>query len=242
MVRNVGVAGLIALAASATVGAEAWAYGREDIQRMVVEGAERWSVPASLALALAETESGFRATAESGRGARGVLQIMPATAAGEFGVDADELWDPRVNVEVGLRFLRQLYERYGAWEYALSHYNGGSRVMRAGGPAVIPATRGFVDLVLERQTDYAWADAAEAPVQVAEAPAAPPPTVAPAPAPAQTGAPQPARLAEALSAAEPAAAAARPLSITGEARGADRYFRRLDDLRQRFRSRMGGFS
>ena len=100
------------------------------------------TVPPSLALAVAKVESDFRARALSSAGARGVMQIMPATAKGEFGVSADELWDARLNVQLGIDFLARLIKRYdGRWDLALSHYNGG-RVMGSGRRATpLPATR-----------------------------------------------------------------------------------------------------
>lgn len=103
------------------------AWSRREIQDLVVREAQRNGVvPPALALAVARVESNFDADALSHAGAIGVMQIMPATAWGEFRVAADELWDPRVNVRLGIEFLALLYERYGRWDAALSHYNGGS--------------------------------------------------------------------------------------------------------------------
>ena len=98
-----------------------------DVRAMIVRSAmAQGSVPPRLALAVAEIESDFVADAESVAGARGVMQIMPATARYEFGVTADALWDPETNVRIGIAFLAQLHRRYGAWDLALSHYNGGT--------------------------------------------------------------------------------------------------------------------
>lgn len=135
---------------------------------MVVQEAMRSErVPPSLALAVAEAESDFVADALSPVGARGVMQIMPATARGEFGVDADELWNPRLNIQLGVAFLDQLIERYdGRWDLALSHYNGGSRVGRGKDARVIPATRSYVDKVLSAERRYARDETAR---QLAEA-------------------------------------------------------------------------
>jgi len=123
---------------------------RAEVLRTVVEEALRSDrVPPSLALAVAEAESNFDADAESPAGARGVMQIMPATGRGEFGVEPDALWQPRLNVQIGIAFLDRLIDRYGErWDLALSHYNGGSRVGYGAAARVIPATRGYVDKVL----------------------------------------------------------------------------------------------
>ena len=103
-------------------------YSRETIQRMVVEEARaNGVVPPALALAVAKVESDFQAHVESSAGARGVMQIMPATGLSEFGVAPRRLWNPRLNIKIGIAFLEQLYRQYGnRWELALSHYNGGT--------------------------------------------------------------------------------------------------------------------
>ena len=123
-----------ALLTAALIGASAisfssssFAISRTEVKQIVIEEAQRSTVPPALALAVAKVESDFQERVRSHKGARGVMQIMPATARGEFGVDADELWDPRLNVQLGIDFLERLYAQYGGeWELALSHYNGGT--------------------------------------------------------------------------------------------------------------------
>ena len=118
---------------------------RDDVMRMVVAEAERQNFPPSLALAVADTESDFRTRAESHAGARGVMQIMPATGRSEFGLAGHELWNPRTNIRAGIRYLKDLMQEYGRKDIALSHYNGGSAVKRHDGSLrVIPATRDYV--------------------------------------------------------------------------------------------------
>ncbi|MBT4487965.1 MAG: lytic transglycosylase domain-containing protein [Rhodospirillaceae bacterium] len=132
------------------------ALDRNEIKRLVVEEAEGTSLPPSLALALAKVESDFQGAALSEKGARGVMQIMPRTARTEFGVAADELWNPRLNIQLGLSFLEQLIERYGGrWDLALSHYNGGS--LRGSGAAAQAHgyTKRYVQTVLRWQERYA---------------------------------------------------------------------------------------
>jgi len=129
--------------------------GRGQIMSMVVREANDLGVSASLALALAHTESNFNPRALSPKGARGVLQIMPATARGEYGIAADRLWDPRTNIRLGLHFLKRLQRRYGGrTDLALSHYNGGSAVGRPPHARVIPATRSYVARVQRLQQMY----------------------------------------------------------------------------------------
>lgn len=128
---------------------------RRHIKRMVAREAADLGVPVDLALAVAHAESNFDAQAESRKGARGVMQIMPATARREYAIDPDRLWDPRVNIRLGLHFLGRLLRRYrGRTDVALSHYNGGSAVGRWPHVRVIPATRRYVARVQSLRRHY----------------------------------------------------------------------------------------
>jgi len=134
----------------------AHAVTRVEVKTMVVEEANNSRVPPSLALAVAKVESDFQDAALSPAGARGVMQIMPATATGEYGVDPDETWDARLNIQLGIDFLDRLIERYdGRWDLALSHYNGGSVRGVLPYAEVLPATRKYVEAVLKWQKRYA---------------------------------------------------------------------------------------
>ncbi len=131
------------------------AYPRSEIKNMVVQEAVRMRVPISLALAVAHAESNFDPRAVSRRGARGVMQIMPATARGEYGIKPGLLWNPRVNVRLGLHFLKRLLDRYrGRVDLALSYYNGGSKVGDLPNARVIPATRAYVFRVQRLRRRY----------------------------------------------------------------------------------------
>lgn len=126
---------------------------------MILEEAANSRVPPALALALARVESNFAPRALSPAGARGVMQLMPKTARDVFGVREDELWNPRLNIQLGLGFLEQLYDQYGGrWDLALSHYNGGT-LMGGAGAGAIPHdyTRKYVADVLRWQRIYAAA-------------------------------------------------------------------------------------
>lgn len=128
---------------------------KQSVMHIVVDEAERLGLDPALALAVADVESGFRTHAESHAGARGVMQIMPATAWDEFGIAPSRLYDARTNVATGVRFLKQLLDRYDRLDIALSHYNGGSAVRsRSGYLRVIPATRGYVNKVIGKMGQY----------------------------------------------------------------------------------------
>ena len=128
---------------------------RAAVKELVAREAVNMGVPVSLALAVAHAESNFDPKAESHKGARGVMQIMPATAEGEYGIRADRLWDPRLNVRLGLHFLGRLVKRYrGRVDLALSYYNGGSRVGVWPNARVIPATARYLTKVQKLQRHY----------------------------------------------------------------------------------------
>ena len=128
---------------------------RAAVKEMVAREAVNMGVPVSLALAVAHAESNFNPKAESHKGARGVMQIMPAAAAGEYGIRAERLWDPRLNIRLGLHFLGRLVKRYrGRVDLALSYYNGGSRVGVWPNARIIPATATYVTKVRKLQRHY----------------------------------------------------------------------------------------
>jgi len=131
------------------------AQEKRQVRTLVAREARSLGVPVSLALAVAHAESNFDPRARSPKGARGVMQIMPRTAMGEYGIRAEQLWNPRINVRLGLHFLKRLLKRYrGRTELALSYYNGGSAVGDLPNARVIPATSRYVARVLRLQKLY----------------------------------------------------------------------------------------
>lgn len=145
------------LCAGLLFGAPAFAETPEEVQRLIVQEAVSNRVPTALALALAKVESNFDERALSPVGARGVMQIMPKTAQDEFGVGAEYLWNARTNVQLGLKYLSQLFDMYGKrWDLALSHYNGGSLKGGTGADALPhDYTKQYVADVLRWQQVYA---------------------------------------------------------------------------------------
>ncbi|BDX06372.1 lytic transglycosylase domain-containing protein [Planctobacterium marinum] len=134
------------------------AHSKGAVKDMVVDEAMRQGFDPALALALAKTESDFDNMAVSHAGAIGVMQIMPATAEREFGVSRHRLYDPKLNISLGIQFLKHLIDVYdGRIDIALSHYNGGSAVRRKDGSLqVIPATRDYVFKVQKQRREYAY--------------------------------------------------------------------------------------
>jgi hypothetical protein len=151
----VNVLGIVAILLSPTVSATYY-YDADDIQQQVITHATRQNIDPSLALAVAKVESNFNPQALSHAGAKGVMQIMPRTAEQVFGVSRSRLFEPDINIELGVKFIKKLLERYdGRLDIALSHYNGGSGVKnRHGELNVLPKTRDYVDKVLATQQGF----------------------------------------------------------------------------------------
>jgi soluble lytic murein transglycosylase-like protein len=121
----------------------------EQIGPMVKEISRREGLTPDLLRAVIEKESAYLPCAVSSRGAEGLMQLMPDTAA-ELGVTNP--FDARENVDGGARFLRQLLDRYGGdVVLALAAYNAGPRrVDEAGGVPPIPETLGYVSGILDK--------------------------------------------------------------------------------------------
>ena len=118
---------------------------RSEAQSRVSYWAGQYGVPESLALAVAQQESGFIQDKRGYSGEVGVMQLMPATAVG-LRVDS---YDPEQNIEGGVRLLRDNYTRFGDWSLALSAYNGGPGNVAAYG-GVAPKTAGYVASVMSQ--------------------------------------------------------------------------------------------
>jgi soluble lytic murein transglycosylase-like protein len=110
------------------------------------EAAAKTGVPLSLLVATAYEESHMDPSARSGAGARGLLQLMPATAR-ELRLDGD---DPRTNVFAGARYLQQLLERFGSVDLALAAYNAGPTAVAHAGAAPTVSTLRYVKNVEAR--------------------------------------------------------------------------------------------
>lgn len=103
---------------------------------VIVEHAEKNGLRPDLVRAVVQVESGFNAYARSPKGAKGLMQLMPATAQ-EFGVSNP--YNPIENIRAGTAYLRQLLDRYDNDErIALAAYNAGPRAVDRYGVTVPP--------------------------------------------------------------------------------------------------------
>jgi Transglycosylase SLT domain len=114
---------------------------------LIDEMAERYQVPATLVAAVIRAESNFDPRAISPKGARGLMQLMPATAA-RLGVR--DVFDPRENVQGGVRYLRDLITQYaGDVRLAVAAYNAGPEpVTRLRAVPPYPETQSYVARVM----------------------------------------------------------------------------------------------
>jgi soluble lytic murein transglycosylase-like protein len=118
------------------------------LQACIVEAAQQYRLPVSLVLAIIRKESDFSCQAVSPKGAMGLMQLMPGTAA-SLGVR--DPFDPRENILAGCRYFRSLLDYFqGNVPLALAGYNAGShRVISAGFQVpAIKETQAFVTQVM----------------------------------------------------------------------------------------------
>lgn len=122
------------------------------------DASNKHSIDYELLQALIATESGFDAQAVSPKGAMGLMQLMPATAQ-RYGVAADKrasiekkLFDPRINIAAGSRYLRDLIAMFpGQIELALAAYNAGEGAVQRAGNKIpnYKETQNYVQTVLQ---------------------------------------------------------------------------------------------
>lgn len=104
----------------------------------------RHGIPEDLFLRLVQQESGWNISALSHKGAIGLAQLMPDTAAA-LGVDPH---DPEDNLDGGARYLRRQFDAFGTWPLALAAYNAGpGAVLQYGGIPPYAETQGYVTAI-----------------------------------------------------------------------------------------------
>jgi soluble lytic murein transglycosylase-like protein len=117
------------------------------LTEMIRAAAQRHGVSEQLVSAVIRVESGFNARAVSRKGARGLMQLMPGTAA-ILGVR--DSFDPMDNIDGGVRHLRGLLDRFGNnVSLALAAYNAGEGAVNSyGGIPPYPETQAYVGRIL----------------------------------------------------------------------------------------------
>ncbi len=116
-----------------------------DFESIIQDAGHRYKVDPSLIRAVIQAESGGDPLAVSGAGARGLMQLMPETAA-ELGVTNP--FDPTQNIMGGTSYLRRLLDRYrGDVKLALAAYNWGMGNLEKRPEAIPRETKSFIAAV-----------------------------------------------------------------------------------------------
>ena len=127
-----------------------WTTGSVRLDALIRQSGAAYGVDPYLIFCVMEQESHFNSRAVSPKGARGLMQLMPGTAA-RFGVRNPH--DPAQNVRGGTRYLKQLLNRFnGRVELVLASYNAGEGAVEKYGRRVPPyrETRHYVRRISAR--------------------------------------------------------------------------------------------
>jgi soluble lytic murein transglycosylase-like protein len=135
--------------------------GYKAVRHLLRDAAKRHNLDYDLLKALIVAESGFDAQAVSPKGAVGLMQLMPPTAA-RYGVQPDpkrgvthKLVDPATNITAGSRYLADLIKLFpGRLDLALAAYNAGEGSVQRAGNQIPPykETQNYVVTVLQLYT------------------------------------------------------------------------------------------
>lgn len=127
---------------------------KNQIKAIAIETAIKFGVPAALVLAMIQQESRFNPNAVSGAGAKGLMQLMPATAR-ELGVKNP--FNPIDNINGGVRYIKQMLDMFGGnVELALAAYNAGARNVKKAGNKVpnFKETKNYVKTIMGNANNY----------------------------------------------------------------------------------------
>jgi soluble lytic murein transglycosylase-like protein len=132
------------------------------IDALVYEAAGKYGLDPCLIIAVMKTESAFSGRAVSPKGASGLMQLMPETAA-RFGVR--DIFDQRENVMAGASYLKWLLDRFGGdVRLALAGYNAGEGAVEAYGLRIPPylETQNYVRTIYTTYSSFHMKSLAEA--------------------------------------------------------------------------------
>ncbi len=130
------------------------------VRPLVKQSASRHGLPPELVLAVIQIESSFNPEARSPMGARGLMQLMPATAASlaqKLSYESYDIEDPAFNIEAGTYYLAYLLQMFhGDLRLALAGYNNGperiGRWLKQGQPLPANAERYIAAVLNARET------------------------------------------------------------------------------------------
>lgn len=133
------------------------ASGETKYEKYFQAAADAYDVPVNLIKAMAKAESGLNARAVSRCGAKGLMQLMPATAR-SMGVS--DPFDPAQNIMGGTKYLRKLLDMFnGDVSKTIAAYNAGPGTIKKYG-GVLPSQKKYVSKVLQYADSMASSPAA----------------------------------------------------------------------------------
>ena len=104
---------------------------KKEYSEYVSKYSQEYGVDENLIYALIKAESNFKIDAESGKGAKGLMQLMPATAEdvakkNNIELTQENIFEPETNINIGTIYISTLIKKYECIEVALAAYNAGS--------------------------------------------------------------------------------------------------------------------
>lgn len=119
----------------------------------ITQLSKEYNVPAALVAAMIKVESDFRPNVVSPVGARGLMQVMPATARE---LNVHNINDPHENIRAGTKYIRSLLDQFrGNMTLAIASYNAGpGAVKKFGTVPPYPETRKYVQKVLHHFNQF----------------------------------------------------------------------------------------
>jgi len=120
---------------------------------IITQAADKHDVDPALVRAIIMAESAYNPMATSKKGAVGLMQIMPQTAAT---LGMEDMYNPVHNINAGVKYLKKLLNQFGGdLELTLAAYNAGStKVMEYQGVPPYKATRHYVEEVFKYYRHY----------------------------------------------------------------------------------------
>ena len=151
--KNSASSPVLKMAAGKSLGT--FSTGDAIVDAFIVDSCLKYDIDPLLIYAQMNQESKFKSRAISHKGARGLMQLIPATAV-RFG--ATDIYDPQQNIEVGVKYMRWLLNKFdGDIRLALAAYNAGEGAVIKHGRQIPPyrETQNYVSKITARYAEIA---------------------------------------------------------------------------------------